>query len=235
MNHFARATVLGLLVGSLLALFFLTVDLTPMQASAEAAELDILFRTYGAIAGMIFGVVVVFVGYSIVAFRRRRPDERGAAFRQSPLLERGWLIVTTLLVLGSAIDAAIVLDKIFAPRTGYAQEELEVKVTAAQWSWTFDYPQYGVRSGELVLEKDRPVLFRLYSRDVVHSFFVPEFRMKFDTVPGMETQMRVVPTVVGNYQAPCAELCGLAHTTMAAPVRVVETSGFQQWLAEQKK
>ncbi len=232
MRHFAAATVIGLLVGAILALFFFTVDLTPLQASHEALELDFLLKTYLAIAGVIFGLVVAFLVYSVLVFRRRHPDERGASFRGHPLLQKGWLVVTTVLVLGSAIDAAIVLDRIFGPRTGYAQPELEVKVTAMQWGWEFQYPQYGVQTRELVLEADRPVLFYLTSKDVVHSLFIPEFRMKFDALPGMETRMRVVPTAVGTYQAVCAELCGLAHGVMAAPVRVVESGQLQQSLAQ---
>jgi len=234
MRHFLTATLLGLLVGAVLAAFFFAVDLTPLKASWEAEELDLLLRTYLAIAGVIFGLVVVFLLYTVFVFRRRRADEHGAAFHGHGPLEKGWLALTTLLVLASAIDATIVLDKLFSPRTGYAQEELVVNATGMQWSWQFEYPQYGIRSRELVLEQNRPVLFRLTSRDVVHSLFVPEFRMKFDALPGMETQMRVVPTLAGEYRAVCAELCGIAHTMMAAPVRVLEPAAFEQWLAEQQ-
>lgn len=235
MRHFLTASGIGLLVGALLAFFFFTVDLTPLPASWEAEELDLLLRTYLAIAGLIFGLVSVFVVYAAVVFRRRQPGEHGAAFQRHPRFERGWIVVTTLLVLVSAADAIVVLDKIFGPRVGYAQTELEVRVASGQWYWEFEYPEYGIRTNELVLERDRPVLFRLTSRDVVHSFFVPEFRLKQDALPGVETQMRVVPRVVGQWSALCAELCGLAHMAMAAPVRVVEPAAFQQWLAAQRK
>lgn len=232
MNHFLKATGLGLLAGGLLAAFFLTVNLTPAQASEEAVELDSLLRTYLAISGLIFGLVVVFVAYSIVVFRRRQAEERGAAFRGHPVLERGWLLVTTALVLGSAVDAALVLDKVMAPRTSHAQPELEIRGTAMQWSWQFEYPQYGIKGTEIVLEKDRPVVLHITSRDVVHSLFVPEFRVKFDALPGMETHLRFVPTVEGTYRTTCAELCGLGHAFMGATVRVLDAGGFRQWAAE---
>ncbi|MBI4505074.1 MAG: cytochrome c oxidase subunit II [Chloroflexi bacterium] len=235
MQHFARATVIGLALGAVLALSFFVIDITPPRASWEALELDLLFKTYLAIMSIVFSLVLVFLVYSVLVFRRRHAEERGAPFRSNALLERGWLIVTTVLVLVAALDAAIVLDKVFSPRTGYAQPELEVKVTASQWAWQFEYPQYGVRTAQPVLEQQRPVLFRLTSRDVVHSLFVPEFRMKFDALPGMETRMRVVPTALGQFKAVCAEACGLAHTFMAAPVRVVTPDEFQRWLAEQRR
>lgn len=235
MGHFLRATALGLLAGAIIAAFFIVVDLTPTRASWEAEELDTLFKTYMAIAGLIFGLVVAFVAYSVVAFRRRQADDRGAPFRGHWLLERGWLVVTTLLVLGSALDAALVLEKVMSPRVGYAQPELEIQVTAGQWAWQFEYPAYGVRSGQLVMEAERPARLVLTSRDVVHSLFIPEFRVKFDALPGMQTQMRVVPTAAGQYRALCAEACGLAHTYMQASVQVLSPAEFQAWLAQQPK
>lgn len=235
MRHFIIAMALGLAAGTILAVFFFVVDLAPAQASWEAVELDLLFKTYMAIAGLIFGLVVAFVGYSIVIFRRRHVEEHGAAFRGHGLLEKGWIVVTTLLVLGSALDAVLVLDKVFGPRTGYAQPEMEVKVTATQWAWQFEYPEYGVRTGQLVLEEGRPVRLRLTSRDVVHSLFVPEFRMKFDALPGMQTQMRLVPTTVGQYRVLCAEACGLAHTYMQTTAQVLAPKDFQDWLAKQPR
>lgn len=235
MRHFITATAVGLVFGALLALFFLTVDLFPPEASWEASEFALLFKTYMVITGVVSGLIVVFVVYSILVFRRRQAAERGAAFRTHALLQWGWIVVTTLLVLAAAIDAAIVLEKVFNPRVAAAQPEMEIKVTASQWAWLFEYPGHGVRSGELVVEQNRPVLLRLTSRDVVHSLFVPEFRMKFDALPGMETQMRVLPTAVGQYRALCAEACGLAHTAMAAPVRVVTANEFQAWVAEQRR
>jgi cytochrome c oxidase subunit 2 len=192
-------------------------------------ELDSLFRTYMAIMGFIFGLVTVFVGYSVVVFRRRQAEERGAAFRSHRLMERGWLVVTTALVLASAADAVLVWDKVVARGGAHAANELEIIGTAMQWSWQFEYPQYGIKTNEIILEQGRPVVFRITSKDVVHSLFVPEFRLKFDAVPGMETRMRLVPTALGEYRTQCAEMCGLGHSIMGANVKVLASSGFEAW------
>lgn len=231
MRHFAIATGVGAVFGGLLAVFFWLVDLTPAQASAESVELDALLRTYLTIMGFIFGLVTTFVVYSVIVFRRRQAEERGAPFRRHTVLERGWLVVTTALVLGSALDAVVVWESVVGHGRGsvHAANELEIMVTARQWSWQFEYPQYGITSKEIVLEQNRPVVFRITSTDVVHSLFVPEFRMKIDAVPGMETHMRVVPTTLGVYQIGCAELCGLGHTIMGAEVKVLESGGFLAW------
>jgi cytochrome c oxidase subunit II len=232
MRDLVKATGLGLVVGGLLGAFFYTVDLTPMKASAEAAELDVLLRTYLAIAGVIFGLVVAFVAYSVVVFRRRDAEARGATFRGHRGLERGWLIVTTALVLASALDATLVLNKVMGPRVGYAQPELEITATGHQWEWAFAYPAYGITTPDLVLEKDRPTLVHVISIDVVHSLFIPEFRVKFDAVPGLDNQMRVVPTELGAYQSQCAALCGVGHSKMIANVRVLDSPGFSAWASE---
>ncbi|MBI3964223.1 MAG: cytochrome c oxidase subunit II [Chloroflexi bacterium] len=234
MRDLLKAAGIGLVLGSLLGAFFFTVDLTPVQASAEAVKLDALLRTYLAISGLIFGLVVAFVAYSVIVFRRREAEARGAAFRGHRGLERGWLLVTTALVLISAFDATLVLNEVLAPRVGYAQPELEIKGTARQWSWTYQYPAYGITSAVLVLEKDRPAVVRVTSTDVVHSLFVPEFRLKFDALPGLENTMRVVPTVLGAFRTECAALCGVGHTVMGSDVRVLDSAGFQAWVAEQK-
>ena len=149
-----------------------------------------------------------------------------------PWLEITWTVVPLAIVLWLSVQGALMLRDIErSSPTG----ELEVKVTAFQWAWSFEYPQYGITSNELRLPVDRPVLFDLTSRDVIHSFWVPEWRTKQDAVPGKITTLRVTPNLVGSYKAWCAELCGLAHAYMQAPVMVVEPEDFEGWLKEKKQ
>jgi cytochrome c oxidase subunit 2 len=110
-----------------------------------------------------------------------------------------------------------------------------INVTAQQFAWTFSYAGEGVRrAGELHLVKDTPYLFRLRAKDVIHSFWVPEFRLKKDAVPGMTTTVRVKPTREGTYSVVCAELCGLGHPTMRARVRVEDQAAFDRWIEQRK-
>lgn len=110
---------------------------------------------------------------------------------------------------------------------------MTVNVTGKQWIWNFSYPeQDNIGSGELVLPVGRTAVLKMNAEDVIHSFWVPEFRVKQDLVPGRETTLRITPTEPGNYRLRCAEICGLNHTLMEADVRVVSAEEFQAWVEE---
>jgi cytochrome c oxidase subunit 2 len=91
------------------------------------------------------------------------------------------------------------------------------------------------RATQLWLPKDRPVHFRVHTDDVIHSFWVPQFRLKTDAVPGITTRIRVTPDKVGSYQVVCTELCGIGHATMRQTVRVVEPPEFERWLERERR
>jgi len=115
-------------------------------------------------------------------------------------------------------------------------EAMVVKVTGLQWSWTFEYePVNGlaVVSDELHVPVGKQVLLRMTSNDVIHSFWVPEFRVKQDLVPGRITELRITPTLEGNYKVRCAELCGTSHYSMEKPVVVSSQEEFDAWMTEQ--
>jgi cytochrome c oxidase subunit 2 len=105
-----------------------------------------------------------------------------------------------------------------------------VNVTGIQWSWKFEYPEYGVVSDELHIPVGRQVLLRMTSTDVIHSFWVPEFRVKQDLVPGRFTELRITPITEGNYMVRCAELCGTSHAYMEKPVIVSSQAVFAAWM-----
>jgi cytochrome c oxidase subunit II len=110
-------------------------------------------------------------------------------------------------------------------------------VTARQFALQFGYPQAGgkqVLSSILYLPVNRPVVFKIRSLDVVHSFFVPSFSEKIDAVPGIVTTLRVTPNAVGSYPVECTELCGAGHSLMRTGVRVVSVPAFSSWLRSQK-
>jgi cytochrome c oxidase subunit 2 len=109
-----------------------------------------------------------------------------------------------------------------------------VKVVGSQWSWKFEYPDSGITSTELYLPANKQVLLQMESTDVVHSFWVPEFRVKQDLVPGRVTQLRITPTLAGNYKVRCAELCGTSHYGMEQAVVVVDGAAFASWVADQQ-
>jgi cytochrome c oxidase subunit 2 len=146
-------------------------------------------------------------------------------------LEAVWTAIPAVIVTGAAIYSGVVLADIEGEKT----ETKTINVTAQQFAWTFDYGGGVKRAGELHLVKDTDYLFRLHAKDVIHSFWVPEFRLKKDAVPGMTTKVRVKPTREGSYSVVCAELCGLGHSTMRAHVQVESQEAFDRWIGEQQK
>jgi cytochrome c oxidase subunit 2 len=170
--------------------------------------------------------------YSVVRFRAKPGDMRdGAPIHGNTRLEVIWVTVPFLMVTALAIYGWVVLDDLEAKQPN----ALIVNVTGQQFTWSFDYPSEKVESSELVLPKDRPVEFHIHTKDVIHSFWVPEFRLKSDAVPGLTTKIRLTPNRIGHYQVVCAELCGIGHSTMRQNVRVVAGSEFSSWLDDQKQ
>jgi len=211
------------------ALFSVILAL-PRAASAEAGPIDTLFNAHFWMIAFLFAFIMVMMLYSVFVFRRKPGDETdGPHIHGNTRLEIGWTIVPTVVVLGFGVWGAITLNAITSPKAG----EMVVHVTGKQWVWSFSYPEQGdIGSSELVLPVGRTIVLKMTAEDVLHSFWVPEFRVKQDLVPGRETTLRITPTEVGDYMLRCAEICGLNHTLMEAKVHVVDAAGFQAWVDE---
>jgi cytochrome c oxidase subunit 2 len=156
----------------------------------------------------------------------------GAPIHGNTRLEIIWVTIPFIIVSVLAAYGWIVLDDIEAKKPN----TLTVNVTGQQFAWSFEYPDEGkVKTNQLVLPKDRPVHFRVNTKDVLHDFWVPDFRLKTDAVPGLTTDIRVTPRRLGTYPVVCAELCGIGHSTMRQTVRVVPADEFESWLSEQRQ
>jgi cytochrome c oxidase subunit II len=136
-----------------------------------------------------------------------------------------------IMVTALAIYGWITLDDLEAKQ----KNEMVVRVTGQQFTWTFEYPSEKVNSPELVLPVNRPIEFKIQTKDVIHSFWVPQFRLKSDAVPGLTTAIRLTPNKIGRYEVVCAELCGLGHSTMRQFVRVLPASQFDSWVSKRRK
>jgi cytochrome c oxidase subunit 2 len=233
LKRFAVPIFLTIVLSAVLIVLFMRLDLTPALASRQGGPIDMLLQALFVLAAVVFSLVISFLLYSVVVFRRRPGDMEDARPVHGNLtLEIVWTVVPLIIVLVLAgYGASVLLDISRA----YAEEEMLVEITGAQFKWSFAYPEYGFTSSELVLPVNQPMLFRIRSVDVIHSFWIPEFRVKTDAIPGVLNEERVTPTRVGDYTAYCSELCGTAHAYMKAPVRVVEESAFREWAEEQKR
>jgi cytochrome c oxidase subunit II len=228
----ARMLALGVgasLIGIAIALL---IDWFPTNAAGSADQIDTVYDVLLICSVPIFVLVMTVAIYSVVRFRAKPGDMRdGAPIHGNTRLEVIWVTIPFLMVTALAIYGWVVLDDLEAKQPN----ELIVDVTGQQFTWTFEYPSQKVASTELVLPKDRPVEFRIHTKDVIHSFWVPEFRLKSDAVPGLTTKIRLTPDRIGRYQVVCAELCGIGHSTMRQNVRVVAPGEFDGWVDEQKQ
>ena len=170
--------------------------------------------------------------YSLVVFRRKKGDTSDAAHIEgNTRLEVIWTVIPLITVLGLGYLGGSALRDTMRPDP----KPLEIDVISQQWSWRFDYPIWGIASDVLMLPINKQAVLRLSSNDVIHSFWVPEFRVKQDALPGGEgfvRELRITPDLLGNYKVRCAELCGLRHTYMEAPVKVVSPTDFDAWVKE---
>lgn len=166
-------------------------------------------------------------------FRTRREGDTADAvhIEGNTNLEIVWTIIPLFLVMAFAYLGAGNLAEIQRADPN----AMVVNVTGQQWSWSFEYPEYGVTTTELHLPVGKQVYLQMTARDVIHSFWVPEFRPKQDLVPGRITTLRITPTVIGNYKVRCAEMCGTSHAYMEQPVIVSSQADFDSWMAEEVK
>ena len=213
----------------------LAIDWFPTDATSSADSIDTLYDVLVIVSVPIFVLVMTIAIYSVIRFRARPGDKSdGAPIHGNARLEVIWVLVPTIIVSALAAYAWIVLDDVEAKKPN----ELTVDVYGQQFAWRFVYPKEGpkpVASQQLWLPKDRPVYFRVHTDDVIHSFWVPQFRLKTDAVPGIVTRIRVTPDKVGTYQVVCTELCGIGHATMRQTVRVVEPAEFKTYLDKQAR
>lgn len=231
-KHFV---IVGILVVVLTALIFLgmqAIGLLPDAAAVQAQTIDQLFQAHFFMIALLFSLISAFVIYSIVVFRAKPGDKSpGAIFKGNTRLEIFWTVIPLIAVLTFSFFGA----RNLAETRRVDPDAMVVKVISSQWNWIFEYPDYGIKARELYLPVNKQVLLRLTSRDVIHSFWVPEFRVKQDALPGenLVKELRITPIKTGNYQVLCSELCGGAHADMTAPVVVVQQADFEAWLTQQ--
>jgi cytochrome c oxidase subunit 2 len=220
------------------SIVMLIPDWNGPQGSAEADDIDTLLDVMIVLSCFVFSVVVVMLGYCLIKFRAKPGDESdGKPVHGNTRLEIAWTVIPTVIVLFGAAYSWIVLDDLETE----AADQLPIKVEAQQYEWSFEYSDEGVTSTELHVPVNQQLELELVALDVLHSFWVPEWRLKRDLVPipegnpsDVDNVMRVTPNREGSFQLVCTELCGLGHSTMRAIVVVESEEDYEAWIAEQK-
>jgi cytochrome c oxidase subunit 2 len=207
------------------------VDWLPEQASEERQGIDLVFWVTVAICIFFFAIVAAVSIYAGVKFRVRPDDESdGPPIHGHTGIEIVWTAVPTIFVTIIAVLSAVVLAQNDSPKG----DPLRVEVLAQQYAWQFTYPeQGGIKATNLYLPIDRSTKLELTARDVLHSFWVPEFGQKQDAVPGIVTTIVITPTKTGEYRLICTELCGLGHALMRTRAIVLSQADFDAWTQDQ--
>ncbi|MFM8526576.1 MAG: cytochrome c oxidase subunit II [bacterium] len=199
-------------------------------ASTAAGPIDDLLTVTIVMSCFVFSLVMVALIYFVWRWRAKPGDlSDGEPIHGNTKLEIAWTLIPTIMVLFLGGYSWVVLDEI----EGKEPDRMVVDVYSQQFQWSFDYREQDATSYELHVPVGRQVEFRMHALDVIHSFWVPEWRVKKDNVPGVTTHLFVTPNKTGSFQLVCTELCGAGHGVMRAPVVVESQAAFEKWVRQQ--
>ena len=206
---------------------FTDFPLFPTQASTQAGQVDAIYffmmATTAFFSLLIAGLIVFFV----IKYRRRSDDEVGAAIHGSLALELGWTFIPLFIVMGMFAWGAKVFFDLYRVPAG----AMEIFVVGKQWMWKVQHMSGQREINELHVPVGRPVKLIMGSEDVIHSYYIPAFRVKADVIPGRYNTMWFQATRPGTYHLFCAEYCGTKHSGMIGSVVALEPHDFQSWLS----
>jgi len=203
------------------------LPLIPTQASAQAGQVDALYFFLLAVSAFFAGLIAILVIVFAVRFRRRRQDEVGEAIHGSIALELMW----TIIPLGISLIMFFWGAQVFFHLTRPPQGALEVYVVGKQWMWKLQHMDGAREINELHVPTGRPVKLIMGSEDVIHSFFLPSFRVKADVIPGRYNTLWFTATLPGRYHIFCTQYCGTKHSAMIGWVTAMAPSDYQAWVA----
>jgi cytochrome c oxidase subunit 2 len=232
-SHFKQLMAIGLIASVLGVALGLIIDWFPTQASTQAETVDTLWDVLIIASIPVFVLVITVVLYCVWRYRMKPGEELkdGPPIHGNTRLEIIWTAIPAILLVALCSYSYVALTDIEEAQA----DSLDIRVVGEQFTWTFYYKddageEFG--SPQLYVPRDRPVFFTVQSKDVIHDFWVPAFRMKIDAVPGVDTELRITPKTNGEYPVVCAELCGLGHSVMRQTAHVVDPEEFDRWVQE---
>lgn len=200
----------------------------PPQGTDVARQVDNLY-SFLLIASLI--ACAILIGgmiYFVTKYKRQTNNDKTAYITHSHTLEFLWSFIPLVIFMGVFVWGW----KIYNQMRTYPANSLEIHAYGKQWSWEFAYKSGKKSANELVVPVDQPVKLILTANDVIHSFYVPSFRIKQDAVPGRYTTLGFTAEKLGEFQVFCAEFCGGDHSKMLATIKVVPREDYEKWLKE---
>ena len=198
----------------------------PPANSTVAGDVDALFYFILYTSIVLFVIVISASAYFLYKYRRRGERTLTSGVDNNVKLELAWTIIPTILVIIVFIWGFKTYLKMHVP----PRDAIEIKVTGQKWFWTFDYPGGANTVNDLYVPEGKAVKLLLSSQDVIHSFFVPDFRMKMDVLPNRYTIAWFEAIRAGEFQIFCTEYCGKGHSEMLGKVNVLSEKDYQAWL-----
>ncbi len=200
----------------------------PTQASTIANEVDSIFNFVLYTGLIIFAIVVIGLIFFSLKFRKRNENEElTSKVSENHVLEWTWSVIPSILV----IVLFFMGFKTFMKMNIVPDNAIEIKTTGKKWMWVFDYPNGANSTNILTVPKDKPVKILLSSSDVIHSFYIPDFRVKMDALPNRYTTLWFEANQTGEFPIYCTEFCGTGHSQMIGTVKVVDYDEYETYLA----
>lgn len=232
------AVVAGLIAVAIGIWLSYAIHWFPVQASTQAKETDTLYHVLVIASVPIFVLVATAVFYSVWQFRMKpgQESEDGAPIHGNTRLEVVWTAIPAMILLGLVSYSFVVLHNNEKKPAG---PEVQIGVVGQQFAWRYEYPPSvtggaPLKSTELYVPANESVYFNINSLDVIHSFWVPAFRLQIDAVPGITTHYRATPDRLGTYPVVCNMLCGVGHSLMRSAIHVVPPAQFTAWIRSQR-
>jgi cytochrome c oxidase subunit 2 len=224
------ATAIGIVLSYVIKWF-------PVQASTQAHRTDALYHVLVIASVPIFVLVVTVILYCVWKFRMKPGEELkdGPPIHGNTRLEVIWTALPAMLLLSLVSYSFVVL---YRNEKKPAGPEMIVNVTGQQFFWSYSYPRSvtggaALNTTQLYVPDNESIYFSIRSKDVIHAFWIPAFRLQIDAVPGITTHYRVTPDRLGSYPVVCNLLCGVGHSLMRSTIHVVTPVQFQTWLKHQ--
>lgn len=236
-RDFLIAAILWIVLTAAGIFLVLQTNIFPARAAEEAEIIDDAFQLLLLLGTPVFTFVIAGLVFSVIRYRQSsETPEDGQPIHTNRFVTWIWFAVTSGLAVFIVFNPG--LKGIHELRSN-PNADLVVEIEARKWAWNYSYPEYGVKieeAEELVLPVDQRVRFEITSMDILHSFWIPAFRMKIDAVPGQTNVLYATPNQIGsfdddfNVRVQCAELCGSGHPRMRTGLRILEQEEFEAWI-----
>lgn len=198
----------------------------PPQGSTVASDVDALFGFILWVSLFFFVVVTVLTVYFCIKYKRKDGKGETTPYIESMALEITWIVIPIILLMVIFVWGFQDFIRLHI----VPANSMEIKVTGQKWFWSYNYEEGATGVGELVVPVGKPVKLLMSSKDVIHSFFVPAFRIKMDVLPNRYTITWFEATMTGEFEIYCTEFCGKGHSEMWGTVKVLPQDEFDKWL-----